>query len=467
MDYNNTSYEREIDLKDLMFVVLHRWKWILAAAMAMAFILGGYKAVSAYLGRSHQETSGDVKGRYEKELELYNQKILTYKREIGNLTEAIAKQQEYLEESVFMNMSPYDVWEARAEFFVETDYEIMPGMVYQNRDFTATVLQAYQSALTNAEFMERVAGESGMEARYLKELVSVSIGRSDEGYNNLLVIQVKHGEKEKAEELMGKFTTALNQCGEGIRSSVMEHTITEVGMSLGAAVDLALADRQRDERAQLEYLIDSLTAKQESLDELEKEKKPVQQDSFGVSMVKTAVKYGVLGGVMGAFAVVFFVSAGFVMSDKVSSAKELKYRFQIKILGCLPAFTVRNRSRFDAWLDKLEGRFYGKDVNREYDLIAVNILNYGEETGPVFVTGGASKDRIAQVAENLVKRLPGTVVVSGGDFLSEPESLKKLSGCGCVVLVEQCGVSSYSNVEAEIEKIGDLHKKAAGCIVIG
>ena len=42
MDQNNT-YEQEIDLKDLMFAVLHKWKGILLVAIAFAILLGGGK----------------------------------------------------------------------------------------------------------------------------------------------------------------------------------------------------------------------------------------------------------------------------------------------------------------------------------------------------------------------------------------------------------------------------------------
>ena len=47
MDYNNV-YEQEIDLKDLIFAVLHRWRMILAAAVVLALLLGGYKALRTY-----------------------------------------------------------------------------------------------------------------------------------------------------------------------------------------------------------------------------------------------------------------------------------------------------------------------------------------------------------------------------------------------------------------------------------
>ncbi len=252
MEYSNTGYEREIDLKELMFVVLRQWRLLLAAAVAMALLFGGYKAVSTWFREFAPKEGVDWESKYQKEMEYHEQKLLTGEREVENLTDSIERQREYLAESVFINMSPYDIWEAKADFFVETDYEIMPGMAYQNRDFTATVLQSYQSALNGADFMEEAAEFCGIQARYLKELVTISIGRSDEGYNNLLSIQIRHGEEEKAKELLDKYIEGVYQCREKICSSIREHTVTEVSRSLGAQVDLGLADRQRSERAQFD-----------------------------------------------------------------------------------------------------------------------------------------------------------------------------------------------------------------------
>lgn len=467
MEYNNTGYEREIDLKELMFVVLRQWRLLLAAAAAMAFLFGGYKTAFTWFREFAPEEDVNAESKYQKEIEYHEQKLLACEREVENLTDSIERQREYLAESVFINMSPYDIWEAKADFFVETDYEIMPGMAYQNRDFTATVLQTYQSALSGADFMEEAAEFCGIQARYLKELVTISIGRSDEGYNNLLSIQIRHGEEGKAKELLDKYIEGVYQYREKICSSIREHTVTEVSRSLGVQVDLGLADRQRSERAQLDSLMENLAAKEESLEALKKEEIPKKDVPVVGGLVKTGVKYGVLGGFIGIFGVMFFICVHFVMSDKVSSARELKYRFQFRILGNLPDRSSKKRSGLvDVWLNKLEGRPQGKDMDREYDLIAVNILNGGEKTGPIFVTGGAVREKIDDVAENLGKRLSDVTVVSGGNFLSDPESLKKLPQCGCVVLVEQCGVSSYGDTELEIEKIRDLNKKLAGCILI-
>ena len=66
MEYNNTSYEREIDLKELIFVVLRQWRLLLAAAVAMAFLFGGYKAVSTWFREFAQKESVDAESKYKK-----------------------------------------------------------------------------------------------------------------------------------------------------------------------------------------------------------------------------------------------------------------------------------------------------------------------------------------------------------------------------------------------------------------
>ena len=109
MDYNNV-YEQEIDLKDLIFAVLHRWRMILAAAVVLALLLGGYKALRTYNHNNDDASILEAKAQYEKDLEAYNQRVSVCEREIANLEEDIDRQEDYLENSILMNMSPYDVW---------------------------------------------------------------------------------------------------------------------------------------------------------------------------------------------------------------------------------------------------------------------------------------------------------------------------------------------------------------------
>ena len=50
-------------------------------------------------------------------------------------------------------------------------------------------------------------------------------------------------------------------------------------------------------------------------------------------------------------------------------------------------------------------------------------------------------------------------------MLQDVQTVRELPECDGVILVEQCGVSKYSTVEGELEKVLDLGKSVVGCVV--
>ena len=461
MDYNST-YEQEIDLKDLMFMVLHKWRPIIFIALAMALVLGGIKGTMTYKSQNDPETVKEAEEKYQDDLELYEKNKETCEREIENLKTDIANQQEYLDHSIWINMSPYDVCESRMDLYVTSDYEIMPGMVYQNPDYTDTILQAYQAMLTSSAVMEDIARNVGTEPRYLNELVSVNVGTNSGKLNRLLTISVKHMTKSEAQKVMEEILDHMDDMQAQITAGIGEHMVNTVNHGVSAMVDLTLADKQRAETERLTALNDSLEDKQKSLEDMEEPKEAV---SSKMAALKSGIKYAVLGGVLGGFVVVFCVCVAFLMSDKLYSARELKNRYRVKILGTLPIANKKFLGGVDAWLNRLEGRAGGVNEDTEYALIAANIRNYAENMKSLLVTGSADPEMIMHVAEKLTAELSGIHVTAGGNMLQDVETLKKLPKCDCVVLVEKCLESKYSTVELEIEKATDLQKNIVGCVV--
>ena len=97
---NNSNEVVEIDLKDLMFAVLHKWRPVLAVAVIMAVLLGGAKGTMTYRKQNDPETAKEARVTYQNDLELYEKNKSTYEREMENLRTDIANQQEYLDHSV-------------------------------------------------------------------------------------------------------------------------------------------------------------------------------------------------------------------------------------------------------------------------------------------------------------------------------------------------------------------------------
>ena len=452
----NTTYVQEVDLKDLMFAVLRKWKPMILVGVILALLLGGYKGFTTYKNGTSASAIEEADKKYNEELLTYEESTEKLEKEIANITEDIAEQEEYLENSVWMQVSPYDICEARADVYVNTDYTIMPGMDYQNVDSTDTILQVYQSLLTSNEVKEEIAFEAGMETRYLDELLSVSkTGR-------ILTISVKHATKEDAQAILDEMIAWLNKLNPQVVSTIGDHTVSIVNSSVGSGVDLAHAETLKTQEQKVIDLEASLVTKQDELDALVK---PTKTEFSMSSVVKSAVKFAVLGGVLGAFIVVFGVCVIFLMSDKVYSSKELKNRYGVKVLGALPSKTCK--CPVDRWLNKLEGRVFEADEAVRNGLIAQNVCNGLGEMKKILVAGTVDAARVDALAKALASELPEITIISGGNMLKDVETLKKLPECDGVVLVEECGVSKYGDIALEIEKVKDLEKSVVGCVVIG
>lgn len=475
---SNNGYTREIDLKDLIFANLRKWRIVLASAVVLAVALGGAKAFTTYRSMQDVEIQTEAKDTYERELDSYTTAKATGEREIENINNDIQMQQTYMDESVLMNMSPYDVCEACADLFIKTDYQIMPGMVYQNADYTDSILQAYQSALTSVALQENVAQTVSLEPQYLKELVSVSRGSVADGnvlnstanntnnigytrFTNLLTITVRYSDKEKAQEILNNILDNVTAMQEQIAGTIGPHSVSIVNQTVGSTVDVDLAKQQKAARDQITDLQKSLSDKEAALKEL----KEPQAPSLGMrAVIKTGVKYAILGGILGVFAVAFCISALFVMSDKVYAAKDIRRRYGLDLLGTV-AVDGKKNGGIDAWLARLEGRKVCIDTEQNSALLAANMENYAGDRKKLLVTGLVEESQLKQVVEMVQKQLKGYELASGANMLECAETLKKLPECEGVVLVEQSGVSGYSEMTQEIEKIKSMDKAIVGCVV--
>lgn len=458
MEYNDT-YEQEIDLKDLMFVVLRKWRPILLVAIVLAVLAGGYKIGKALAQQSDPEFLQEAEDNYQKEVSMYEMNKAAKEREVENLMVDLENQDKYLENSVLMSISPYDVSVSSADFFVKTDYEIMPNMVYQNINYTDSLIKSYTAAVKK-DGLKKVADKENTDIKYVEELVTVDID-----YNNdMFSIQVKHSDPEKAQAIMDSIMSTLKGMRGKLSSTIANHTLSVMNEMSSVTVDLAISDTQKSKKDYVTTLETSLQTKQDELKELEEPTKPAVSK---LSAVKSGIKYFILGGVLGAFMVVFIVCVVFLMSDKVASAKELKNRFGIKTLGVLePSSKKRAFDFVDKWLDKLEGVDVTTPENVRYEVIAANIRNYAKDTKNLLVTGTVDKAVLENVTGKLKELLPESQIAYGEDMRVTAFTLDQLSKYEGVVLVEKKGVSTYTGVSQELETIKNVGKTTVGYILL-
>lgn len=457
---DNQNYEQEIDLKDLMFAVFHKWRSIILTAVILGILLGGYKLGTGLMNREADGDIQTVQADFAEDVELFERTNKMYELEIELLKDRIEAQEDYFTNSVLMQISPYSKYVASADVFIKTDFPDRAGGTYVlMSDAADGILRAYEQVVKRVDGIGSVSGRV-IEPQYIRELITTSVDYE----GNVLNVTVAFTDESGAKEILDILLDNLDKEYAGIQSKLGNHELIVMDEMSGIVADQGLVNTQRNYSDSLSNLQKSLADKEKALEDLTPPSQPSALSA--VSSLKSGIKYGILGGVLGAFLSVFCICVAFLMSDKMSSEKELKSRFGLRILGVFAQISKkRPLSGVDRWLDRMEGKTSRKPAE-VYEIMAVNVKNYMEEGQKILILGSASNGKMSEIAEELRKRVPGAEIQVGQDMEQYAETLRLLPEAGQVILVEERGKSKYEEIQNQVEVIRSLNKDIIGCVVL-
>ena len=441
---DKVSPRQEVDIKELLYGVLKSWRPIVGLGLGCAVLLGGYRASQSLAGQMDEEYAREQQEQYEADLLVYESARESYEREIDNIVNSLDSQQEYLQDSILMKISPYDKGTASADLYVKSDYEIMPGMDYQNPDYTDALVKAYASSLKEDVVLEDVAGSLGTELRYLKELITVTADLE----SDVVTVTVAHQDEDSARELLELLLEGLEAKEETLAESVGPHELVVLSQITDSVVDLTLSDSQK-------RVSDSVTALQDSLEEKKQALSQLSAPSLSLvsrgAALSQGVKYGVLGGVLGVMLGAFCACLFWLFRDKAENGGEVEMRFGFRELG---TFADRKKKWF-SWIDRMLDRLFGKkpaaDDETVYRRIEARLRYYYPETESIYI-GEMGQGAFAEALSGRLKEaFPEWNVRYGGSLSEDPEALAHASGSSGVILVMEKGRSSYQDIQREAE----------------
>lgn len=451
----NKNNMQMIYLKDLLFAAMYRWRSILAAALILAFLLGGVKTVfglSALNGNPAIDTSED-----QTALQIYEIRKASIDQQILLLEKRIQSQQTYLSNSVLMQIDPFGFYEAHLTVYVDTNYQISPGMAYQNPDKTASVINGYQSALSGNQILQPLADATGIQPQYISELITMTAPIN----TNILVISVKYPDAAGAQKFVDLIAENLESIHAQIEQAIVPHEVRIVAQSAQPRVDATLEITQKTELDSMTTLINALKDAQDRQAALTA---PGYEPPTPSNIVKDVIIYFVIGAILGVFLAVLVFIFVHIASDKVYSARTLRNRTGIKVLGCVNSTLQKNP--LDRWLRKLEGR-NTSDIQSQSSLLAVNIRNRCVQAKHLLVISEADASAKAPIVQALRETLSGVQVDDCGSLLQDKSALEALAICDSVLLVAQCNHSQYANLKQEMAIISDCGKQLVGCVLLG
>lgn len=443
---NYEKHEQVVFIKDLLYTALYRWRSILVAALIGALLLGGYVAFSRY--QSAKSVSSE--DEQQAALAAYEEEKKALINQLDKDIALVTNQEDYIKNSVVMAIDPYCVYQATINFTVQTDYQILPGMTYQNPNEIGAILSAYQEYMSSDEIVQSVADEIGMESKYLWELITLSNGNTE---TRRFKVTIKYHTADGAQQLLDTFTEHLVQAQKQISQVVGNHTLQILSTSVDERINLGITEQQTAAETRLEDLKEQQKATQEQLDQL---KPPAYDNEMSL---KKAVFLVILGGILGAGFIACVAWFKHLAGKTVYSARTLTNRTGIKVLGCIPDTKIKNP--VDKWLRKAEGRHID---NALVDVAVATVRNYVHSKQRILLFGDCDLS-IQQKFEQELKTV-GIDATAYGSLLYSAQAQNALAEGDLVLLIEKCGVSHYKNIAQSLVLLEDLNKQLIGCILL-
>ncbi len=443
----NTNTNATIYLKDLFFSIVYRWKRILTVGVIFAVIFALLSWVTSISGSITAEKDAIVQHQYQREENILRSKI-------DVLTAGIKTQQDYLTDSILMKLDPRAYYEIALTVYVDTNYQILPEMSYQTPDMTATVINSYVNLLESRNALLSLSDTLGTKPDYLADVLQIQA----DTVNQTILINAQYVDEAGAKDFANAVLNYLSTLHDQIEESVAEHTCTVLSRDIYKEESIDIFNKQSAQLDALDLLEEDLDATEL---EIAKLKPPVT--STTPYTVKDAVLPAVIGGIVGVFVTMLMIVLAFLTDPKVYSVRTARDRTNIKILSC--ARSDRKLLPDILWLRMREGRV-NATLEQQYPLLAANIRNRCEDGQTLLISGSADPALVEQTANYLRAALPEIKTVWEGNILYDAAALSKLGQCDCVLLVEQCLRSQYTQLSSAQELIEDHNKRSLGCVLI-
>ncbi len=438
-NYQDYEVEREIDIKDLCFSLLNKWKQILAGTVVICVLLCSYGLMK---NKKSTTSKTDIKESLTKEqIADVEDAYSTYQQAIKsrdiilsrvknsalaqiNSDEAVGRMVSYIIESDIDNI--YSYYKSINVFAEDEQKEIIKACNFN--DETNNLDDLVTISGKESEFIAGVSSNSNM-----KTAMTVYIyANSDEALDTIQSILENHIEGKSS--ITGATCTKLE-------------TVDDIETYYISDNQNGLSD-QLDNINNKIYNLENITYLSE--DELTYYTSLIEGEEDETTTVTTSSfnwkKYGVVGVAGGLFVMCFFYAMIYVLSGKVHASDDFK------------AYGVDSIGTLD----------YSKDdVSKEMWLVS-SITSFMKlhELKKLYITLDYKNEKIENTLNTFVEELKKqgieTVI---GDPLKEREAFNNLMSSEAVVLFETAEQSKYDSVSKIVDLANRQNISLVGSIV--
>ena len=213
MDTNNYNYyeeEEEISLLNLIGYVFRHLKKMLIVSVVVALVLGGLLGYKK--SKVNEEEYSDNMETYLASKEILGKKIDLITNDLSN----------YVENSSFFDLNTDNSIQANALYLVDTGYQVIPSSVYQNHDYTSTVINAYINKITSSNVLNNLAKKHNIGVDSINDYISVTT------HDYMIDINVYYDNEKDALDMLHDLEDALLSYNDEISSNIAKNNLTKI-----------------------------------------------------------------------------------------------------------------------------------------------------------------------------------------------------------------------------------------------
>lgn len=451
----NKNQVMEINLKDLLFYILYRWRSILIVALIGGLALCGFQYLSVKTIHDKGELTKEER-QYQMDLQAYREDMESSQNTINANTRLLQGQNIYRNESIYFQLNPQNVWTAMNIYVVKADQSVIDKLPQGSTiDPADSILAAYTSPLSEATDEELMTAFGTEKPEYVGELVSVKSDPTD----NTVTIQVKGATKEFVQTSISLLHSKMEMLAAGRAQEIDPHKLSLVSEIIKLGADSELSKKQDELSKSTADVQKALQKARDTLNTLEIQKEPKEPSMH-------LVKMAVVGFILGMVFLAILYAVLYIVNGRLHNSRDLAERYQLPILGEL----IHTGSlHSDKGLDKLFFKWQvGKkplDDQTVYDNIAALIAER-QENKYILVVSTLPESKLSNIKEALVVRLSEKRIDAQADILHNSEAIIDGSKADAVIIAEEKNVSLYNEMDRMVENLIISEAEVVGAIVL-
>ena len=305
--------EQEISLMDLLAAAVRKGAKIIIFAVIVGLLFMGFSYMGNHSAKSEEEESYAMA---EKERQMRD-----LQKTVERAEEGIKAEREYIADSLYMKLNPYDIYQTRVNYLVTNVSVPLDGSLGMMENPTEYAIDRIIARYllewngTDLQTLLNVPGYEDVEDRYLREIIGVG-----NGGNGNLYINVYANSETESEKLADATAKVLLGLTKDVSAETYSHSVAKVSTVTKQIISESIRSNQESHYDALDTYVDDLSEAQASIN---KEESSKTRSAYIKKLIIGCLVGGILGGLYEMFH--SMVRGVAESTEQVASQTGLKY----------------------------------------------------------------------------------------------------------------------------------------------